>query len=331
MSKQAESEVRVGTFKEFSFGDLKPTPQNPRRIFDAAPLKVLEESIRANGILVPLTVYLEKRNDQYYILDGERRWRCAEAIETDLKNPRKVRIPANVVDPPDRVANILWMFNIHNLREQWDLMPTALSLEVLMKGLGETDDKRLAELTKVSEPQIKRCKILLSFAKKYQSMMMDTDPARRIKANFFIELQPVLDLLEKLPQSVRAGKTRDELIEHFLNLYHQGKIPSVIHFRRILEANDYLTEDGNVDEAKEERFHSALRTLAISEKHSIRKLFDPLTSEDKSLASAQKLCTQFLEEIRALKVEHAVKRAALKKALSAVQKYISDLLTKLEG
>jgi len=329
--KHTLSEVLVGTFKEFSYGALRPNPQNPRRIFDAVPLKVLEESIRANGILVPLTVYLEKRNDQYYILDGERRWRCAEAIETDPKNPQKVRIPANVVDPPNRVANILWMFNIHNLREQWELMPTALSLEVLMKELGETDDKRLAELTKVSEPQIKRCKVLLSFAKKYQAMMMDTDPSKRVRANFFIELQPVLDLLEKAPPNVRSGKSREDLIEHFLNLYHKGKIPSVIHFRRILEANDYLAEDGNVDEAKEERFYSALRTLTTSEKHSIRKLFDPLTAEDKSIASAQKLCTEFLEDIRALKVEHVLRRAPLKKALLNVQKYVSELLTKLEG
>ena len=114
-------------------------------------------------------------------------------------------------------------------------------------------------------------------------------------------------------------------------MYHEGKIPSVIHFRRILEANDYLTEDGNVDEAKEERFHSALRTLATSEKHSIRKLFDPLTAEDQSIASAQKLCIDFLEEIRALKVEHVLKRAPLRKALLSVQKHVSELLTKLEG
>src|SRR5687767_4944154 len=104
----SDDQVRSGTFREFSYKELKPNPQNPRRIFDQAPLETLRESIRANGILVPLTVYLEKRTKQHYILDGERRWRCAEAIETDPVKPRKVRIPANVVDPPDPVANILW-------------------------------------------------------------------------------------------------------------------------------------------------------------------------------------------------------------------------------
>ncbi len=329
--RQTAKTVQVGMFKTLSYRELKPNPQNPRRLFDRGPLEVLRDSIRANGILVPLTVYQEKRTRQHYILDGERRWRCAELIESDPKAPREVPIPANVVKPPEPVANLLWMFNIHNLREQWELMPTALSLEALMKELGETSDARLAELTKVSEPQIKRCKLLLSYHKKYQQRMMDIDPERRIRANFFIELHPVLDLYMKLPKRWRAGKSRDELIDHFLALYEKGNISSVIHFRRILEAHDLLSVDGEVDEHHKERFLDALRTLAASTDRTIRSLFDPLTKEEKSLDSAQKACQEFLRRMRWLKIEHVVKRSSIRKSLLAVQKYVSDLLTKLEG
>src|SRR5262249_39347385 len=126
--------VPRGTYKEFSYQDLKPNPLNPRRLFDREPLDVLKNSIRQNGILVPLTVY-QAKNGRHYIIDGERRWRCAEEIETDPNRPTPVVIPANVVDPPKKVANILQMFNIHNLREQWELMPTALSLKILMDEL----------------------------------------------------------------------------------------------------------------------------------------------------------------------------------------------------
>jgi len=331
--KPAERTPRVmsGTYRLFSWKDLKPNPQNPRRIFDPAPLKVLEESIRSNGILVPITVYLEKRNNQYYILDGERRWRCAKAIELDPVKPKKVKIPANVVDPPTPVANILWMFNIHNLREQWDLMPTALSLEVLIKEIGETDDKRLAELTKVSEPQVRRCKTLLSYDKKYQAMMMNPDPDKRIKANFFIELHPVLDLYMSFPKDYRGGKSREELIDHFLELYRTNRIQSVIHFRRILEAHDYTQESGRIDEIKQERFLGAARQLATSTTASIRRLFDPLTAEDKAVGSAKILCEQFLKEMRRLRVEHAVNTKQLRRALLSVREYVSDILTKLES
>ncbi len=123
MSSKVKPQVRVGTFKEFSYDELKPNPRNPRRLFDEAPLATLEKSIRKNGILVPLTVSQEK-NGRHYIIDGERRWKCAEKIENDPKHPQKVAVPANVVDPPGPIASLLYMFNIHNLREQWELMPT---------------------------------------------------------------------------------------------------------------------------------------------------------------------------------------------------------------
>jgi ParB family chromosome partitioning protein len=91
------------------------------------------------------------------------------------------------------------MFNIHNLREQWDLMPTALSLKVIMDELAEKDEKKLAELTQLSEPHVRRCKTLLSFPAKYHEMMLDPNSDNRVKANFFIEIHPVLDLYEALP------------------------------------------------------------------------------------------------------------------------------------
>jgi len=83
------------------------------------------------------------------------------------------------------------MFQIHQLREDWELMPTALKLEVLMRELDETSDKKLAELTRLDPAVVSRCKKLLSYEKKYQDMMLDPDPAKREKADFFIELYAV--------------------------------------------------------------------------------------------------------------------------------------------
>jgi ParB/RepB/Spo0J family partition protein len=323
--------VQTGAFKQFSHGDLKPNPQNPRRLFDEEPLKVLEESIRSNGILVPLTVYQDKRTRQHYILDGERRWRCAELIETGPNDRRPVPIPANVVAPPTPVANMLWMFNIHNLREQWELMPTALSLKVIMDELGQTDDKKLAEITKLSEPNVRRCKILLSYAPKYHEMMLDVDLNRRIKANFFIELRPVLELYMNLPKARRGNKDRDALIGHFLTLYKEGKIASVIHFRRILEAYDYIRDGGEVNETKEERFLETAQKLASSDKHTIRELFDPLTTEGTSVSTAASVCKAFLVKMRGLKLAHVLKRAELRKSLLSVRDFVDKLLVNLEA
>jgi hypothetical protein len=43
----------------------------------------------------------------------------------------------------------------------------------------------------LDEAVVVRCKKLLSYEKKYQEMMLDPDPEKRMKADFFIELYPV--------------------------------------------------------------------------------------------------------------------------------------------
>src|SRR5258706_515348 len=104
---------------------LEANPYNPRRLFDKEPMDVLRASIRKVGILVPLVVYWSKRKKKYVILDGQRRWMCAQALE--LKE-----VPVNVVAEPSIVQNIVTMFQIHKLRADWELMPTALTLAILI-------------------------------------------------------------------------------------------------------------------------------------------------------------------------------------------------------
>src|SRR4051812_4573469 len=165
-------------------GKLKPNQHNPRMLFDREDLHVLQDSIERVGILVPLTVYQEKNTGDYIILDGQRRWICAG--EVGLK-----QIPVNEVAEPTLVQNIVTMFQIHKLRKDWELMPTALKLELLMRELGERNARRLAQLTGLDEAVVVRCKKLLSYNKMYQDLMLDADPAKRVKADFFIELYAV--------------------------------------------------------------------------------------------------------------------------------------------
>ena len=177
--------VKAIGVKSLPTGKLKANPHNPRMLFDREDMKVLRESIKRVGILVPLTVYKEKNTGDYVILDGQRRWMCAQDV--GLKT-----IPVNEVAEPTTVQNIVTMFQIHKLRKDWELMPTALKLEVLMRALEETKGSLLAELTGLDESVVVRCKKLLSYNKRYQDMMLDADPSKRVKSDFFIELYAVL-------------------------------------------------------------------------------------------------------------------------------------------
>jgi len=101
---------------------IKKNTANPRLVFREDELNALSDSIREQGILVPLTVF--RSGEKFTLLDGERRWRCAVTLGLN-------KVPAIVQNRPDPVTNIMMMFAIHNARRDWDPLPTAMKLEEL--------------------------------------------------------------------------------------------------------------------------------------------------------------------------------------------------------
>lgn len=209
--------------KTIPTASLEPNPHNPRLLFDRAPLDTLKDSIKKVGVLVPLTVYWVKGRKKWVILDGQRRWMCAQ--ELGLKT-----VPVNQVAEPTLVQNIVTMFQIHKLREDWELMPTALKLEVLMGALKERRDTRLADLTGLDRAVVVRCKKLLSFPQKYHDMMLDPDPDERVKADFFIELYPVVR--DRTVTGMNWFRP-DRFTSQMLRRYKEGHLTAVTDFRRI--------------------------------------------------------------------------------------------------
>ena len=211
--------------KSVATSDLRANPHNPRMLFDREPMRVLRESIEKVGILVPLTVYQGRNHTKLTILDGQRRWMCAQELGLE-------KVPVNQVAQPSTVQNIVTMFQIHKLREDWELMPTALKLELLMEKLKERGERRLAELTGLDVAVVTRCKKLLSYAAKYQEMMLEPDPKQRLKADFFIELYAVRNdrTVAKMPWF-----KRDNFTQRMLDKYRNraSDLKSVTDFRKV--------------------------------------------------------------------------------------------------
>ena len=55
---------------------VEPNSEQPRKDFDEDALLELADSIKQFGVLQPLLV--QKKNDYYEIIAGERRWRAAK-------------------------------------------------------------------------------------------------------------------------------------------------------------------------------------------------------------------------------------------------------------
>jgi ParB family transcriptional regulator, chromosome partitioning protein len=180
---------------EINPDEIRKNPDNPRIIFREEEMNELLESIAKVGIQVPITVYEDRG---YVILDGERRWRCSKRL--NLK-----RVPCIVHPKPSKLENLLMMFNIHNVRVQWDIMPTAYKLgevrDLLEKGRQDISPKALSAITGVRLPTVKRCLELLDLPKRYRDLLMaeaeKPKGEQKITADLFIEINKAFNVIEK--------------------------------------------------------------------------------------------------------------------------------------
>lgn len=326
MKDDPKSPVQVvprSTLKKLKASQVMRSEDNPRGLFDPEPLKDLKDNIRLHGVLVPITVYQLKGQEKFRILDGERRHKCCVELEAE---GHSVTIPANVVEPPDKLARLLYMFSIHNFREQWQLMPAALGLKMVMKELGEVDPKKLSNLTGLSGPQVDRCLVLLTYDERFQKMSLDPDPTTRIPSNFWIEAKPVIDIAElEFPDLTKDGG-RDAITERLVAKYRAKSIKSVIHFRRIIEALENSAEnDDRADVLK------VLRRYLEDETLETRRAFDRFVMEDRKIRDTVEACETFAKAIQKVKVEHIVEREAVLEALESTRKFLEELISKIEG
>ena len=206
-------------------------PENPRLIFRQEEMESLLVSIDTHGIQVPLTVYRE--GDGYRLIDGERRWRCA--LKLNLRT-----VPALVQDKPSELENLLLMYNIHALREQWDYYTIASKLTRVIRLFQgdygyEPNEIQLSEQTGLSRGQIRRCRLLLDLPEKYKAMLLKElarpKSQQKISEDFFIEMERSLKAVTKrLPEyTAHLDTIRDTLVNKFRN----EQIRAVTDFRQL--------------------------------------------------------------------------------------------------
>jgi ParB family chromosome partitioning protein len=207
-------------------------PDNPRLIFREEQMTELLESIQEVGIRVPLSVF--QKNGRYALIDGERRWRCAKKLNLKI-------VPAHVQPKPSRLENLLMMFNIHNVRVDWDLMPMALKLreirDMLDKEGKPTDPKALAAITGVRLATVKRAFDLLDLPQRYQRLLMrEAEKPRReqrVTADLFIEVYKSLHAVERYVPEIFEEVSKVEYVDSMVKKYLNRVVENVVAFREI--------------------------------------------------------------------------------------------------
>jgi ParB family transcriptional regulator, chromosome partitioning protein len=211
------TDARNSELRNISPDDIHRNEDNPRLFFRTAEMDALMASISRYGVQVPVTVYRE--SGHYVLIDGERRWRCARKL--NLKS-----VPALVQDKPSPLQNLLLMFTIHALREQWDYFTIANKLPEVQKRFKkerghDPNEEELSEATGLTRGQIRRCLYLLDLPQKYKDQLVEElsrpKKLQQISEDLFIEMERALRAVKKrFPESIKStNKVRDVLIGKF--------------------------------------------------------------------------------------------------------------------
>lgn len=292
---------------------IERNPENPRLVFRPQELETLQESISRYGVQVPVSVF--KRGKSYILIDGERRWRCS------LKLNRKT-IPALVQEEPDQLTNLLLMFNIHALREQWDLLTIAFKLprtiQLLDKRLGyRPTEGQIAAETGLSRSVIRRSKLLMELPDRYKRDLLDElhkpKAQQKLTEDLFIEMERALKTVERVvPESIDdKNAVRDVLIEK----YKKNVIKDITDFR-------YLPKISKAEKVRADRAaaYQSLQRVFKTNSYSIEQAYNDTVSEayaERDLITRVEQLLERLEEIEPKELDEA--------AVTAIQRLVRRL------
>ncbi|MBQ3493806.1 MAG: ParB/RepB/Spo0J family partition protein [Clostridia bacterium] len=145
---------------ELDIKKVDPNKDQPRKIFDAASLKELSESIKQHGVIQPIVV--NQQGDRYMIIAGERRFRAS--LAAGLKT-----IPAVIKHYNDRqVKEVSIVENLQ--REDLNPIEAARAIKELMEEYNFTQET-VADRIGKSRPAIANTLRLLSLTPEVISLI----------------------------------------------------------------------------------------------------------------------------------------------------------------
>ena len=173
--KEVVKEVKVPAETFLKLSDIEPNREQPRKNFDEDALLELAESIKQFGVLQPLLV--QKKDDYYEIIAGERRWRAAKLA--GLKE-----VPVIIKDFSDQeVVEIALIENIQ--RDNLNPIEEAMAYKRLMEEFELKQDEVATKVSK-SRASITNSLRLLKLDPRVQKMleeeMISTGHARALLA-----------------------------------------------------------------------------------------------------------------------------------------------------
>ena len=160
--KEVVKEVKVPAETFLKLSDIEPNREQPRKNFDKEALEELADSIKQYGLIQPIVV--QKKDDYYEIIAGERRWRAAKLAGVK-------EVPVVIKDySTQEVMEIALIENIQ--REHLNPIEEARAYQRLIKDYRLKQDE-VAEKVSKSRAAITNALRLLKLDERVQDMVIE--------------------------------------------------------------------------------------------------------------------------------------------------------------
>ena len=204
------------------------------------------------------------------------------------------------------------MFNIHALREQWDLMTIALKLpkisELLTRETGRSPTEiELSARTGLRRGLIRRCRLLTNLPPKYQSMLVQElhkpKSKQLLSEDLFIEMEKALKTVSRtMPEAL---KDVDQARDVILAKYKSGVIDNIVDLRKVPKIARAEKVDADPLKARQ-----AIKRLLTDPKYTIARAWDETVSEayaERDILSRIEQLLAKLEDIKPSEVDDDVR------------------------
>lgn len=214
--------------------EIEPNREQPRKDFKEEALEELAESIKQFGIIQPILV--QKRDEYYEIIAGERRWRAAK--KAGLKE-----VPVIIKDYTEKeIVEISLIENIQ--REDLNPIEEALAYKRLLNEYNLKQDEVAKRVSK-SRAAVTNTMRLLKLSEKVQQMLVeDLISSGHARALLAIENEDLqFELAEKIHKNKLSVREIEKAIKILLTPKPEPKKPETNELYFIYEEAAKKIED----------------------------------------------------------------------------------------
>jgi len=267
--------MNITNVQLISIDKICPDLEQPRQNFNKIEMSRLRESVLKQGILTPLLLENNYEKDKYLILDGERRYRTALALNIK-EAPAKI-----IIGPLKAIDRMIIRFHAQEQHSKWSPLDKAKAIREFKNMTGYSLSE-IAKRLNMFVPKVHGFLSLTEFTEKGQRLIEKS----KIQFTYLVFLVRVVKRYQILCKNMIREEIEEKLINKILeqnlsaaDINLLSKIVSSLHNEDV--KSRYLKDSKMT-------FKELCKEIGLKEEQKMNHFYNVLIDFEKILDSLQK-------------------------------------------